>query len=137
MSLVEALSEAHSHHGAYKKVVELFRFDPEALRTVRQRVALGVSLAELGEDVDAARLLYAVASGERAKTIPPITHYYLAKLSLKRSGSKADAIAYLERFLSASAVEADYLVDGWDPYSVTAKREVAQTLLADLKALRR
>ncbi len=112
---IEELAEAHVYFRAFDKAVGLFQRNPENLRSVRERVAVGVALSQLGQSADAIQILQAIADKETE--FHPIVFALLGQLLGARSDAEKVALGYSIRFDTASANPRRLLIDGWNPYA--------------------
>lgn len=131
--ILESLAETLDYAGAYDKSAALFDKEPDLARTVRQRTAYGVALAELGAAGKAIPILRGLLEQKETR-VHPIVYATLGRLLAARGGSQAEATHYLERFVTAASRPENATFDGWDPYHTSEKLEPSQKLLASLKS---
>lgn len=125
------LMELHAYQLDFAKVLEMRDADPDANRTPRFRLAAGIALFETGNASEALGELRAF--NEQERQVHPIVWLTIGKILAQRPEAGAEAIPYLERFLSSAGRVEKTLIEGWDPYRSAEKTDEAKRLLASLK----
>jgi hypothetical protein len=128
------LAEAYVYYGEAAKAITLIRHDPSRPPSVREQVALAVSLVETGALAEARPVLQRLMGDGLQRPVSPVVLLALGKVFAARPDGAAEASSYLERFVAVAARPENTLVDGWDPYRSQEKLDGARKLLATLKA---
>jgi hypothetical protein len=126
------LAEAHLYFRDNHSVLTLFtNMWSEGARTVRQRTALAVALADSGNLVSARPLLIGLLDLSKRSAANPIVLFWLGKLRLEDHQFSAEAQVYLEAFqASLKQPESKNPATPWDPYRLTERAQEAQKLLS-------
>ncbi|NBX76495.1 MAG: hypothetical protein EBQ92_08065 [Proteobacteria bacterium] len=122
----ERLAESHIYHGRFSEAESLLEtIDRESLSS-RGKLALGVSLWELGKKEKAESLIIEVSHLRKPElSHHPVTLWMLYRIASEESEDSQksqDAKMALKVFLKSSGDEERLLIDGWDPYRLTDHR---------------
>jgi hypothetical protein len=101
--------------------------------TARQKLALAVAQADVGDPAVALASFQDLVQKEKQLSVHPIVYFYLGKLAAARSPRSPEVTHFLERYKLAMARPESAIIDGWDPYRTLERADVAETLLLEAK----
>jgi len=118
----EKLAEYHLFHGQFEAAKAILEGPSKFSLSQRSKFALAVALWELGQKSQSRKMIEdLVQNRESSQTeIAPPLLWMLHRMELDKSKNSKDAKAFLAALKEASSEKTRFLVDGWDPYRLSA-----------------